>query len=464
MVSDGMGGRAPGTDRARRVLGGVDRIIQSRRFVPVCLLAALAVRVLWVLLFDPTPVSDFGWYYDRAVDLAAGTGYSVDGVPTAFWPIGYPAVLGALFRLCGPSLLAARLLNALLSTGTLAIVYGITRKLFRSAPTARWTLLILAFYPDQIAFTSVLASETLCAFTLLLGILLLLDERLGVGRAAWSGFVLGLACLVRPHVVIVPAIVCAFSALGQGGRRRLGAPLRRALVVYAVLAATLVPWTVRNYGVFDHLIYVSTNGGIVLYMGNNRNATGRYGWWKEMTDKVGSGNEYERDRRARDAAIAYIVSHPHETLRLWPEKLFRLYYRGDEGFRRNIEGMTGSDLYYIAPHEQERILASVGVREATRIRWLRIVSLVSQVYYYTVMATAAAGLLLLVRRRRARGARFPLHGVFVVLYLTAVHIVTFAAPRYHFLMIPWIVMYSGTLFTWLTSAVMREKCLSDVAP
>ena len=33
---------------ARRVLGGADRIIRSRRFVPVCLLAALVVRVLSV--------------------------------------------------------------------------------------------------------------------------------------------------------------------------------------------------------------------------------------------------------------------------------------------------------------------------------------------------------------------------------------------------------------------------------
>ncbi|MCK4511952.1 glycosyltransferase family 39 protein [bacterium] len=447
---------------ARRVLRGVDRTIRSRWFVPVCLLAALAVRVLWVILFDPTPVSDFGWCHARAIDLAAGAGFSADGVPTAFWPIGYPAVLGVLYRLCGPSLLAARLLNALLSTGTLAIVYGITRKLFRSVPTARWTLLILAFYPDQIAFTSILASETLSAFTLLLGILLLLDERLSVRRAALSGFVLGLACLVRPHMIIVPAIVCAVSALGQEGRRRLGAHLRRTLVVYAVLAVTLVPWAVRNYGVFGHLVYVSTNGGIVLYMGNNREATGRYGWSEEMTDEVGSGNEYERDCRARDAAIAYIVSHPRETLRLWPEKLFRLYYRGDEGTRRNIEGMTGCDFYFHSPQEHERILASVGVRAAARMRWLRMVARVSQAYYYTMMAAAAAGLLTLARRRRRRGARFPLHGVFIVLYLTMVHIITFAAPRYHFPMIPWVIMYSGALFSLLTSAVMRERGHSEV--
>ena len=91
-----------------------------------------------------------------------------------------------------------------------------------------------------------------------------------------------------------------------------------------------------------------------------------------------------------------------------------------------------------------------------------MISRVSQAYYYIVMATAAAGLLVLIRRRRARGTRLSLHGVFIVFYLTTVHIITFAAPRYHFPMIPWVVMYSGALFSWLISAVMRERGHSEV--
>ena len=442
----------------RGAFGRVEAVIRSRWFVPICLLAALAVRVIWVFLFDPTPVSDFGWYHARATEIAAGAGYTIDGAPTAYWPIGYPGALGILYRFFGPSLLAGRLLNVVLSVGTLAIVYGITRRLFRSISTARWALLILAFYPGQIAYTSLLASETLSAFTLLLGVYLLLDERLTASRAAWSGFVCGLACLVRPLVIPVPAVVCAVSAFGRERRRHVGAHFRRALIVYVVLLATLVPWTVRNYGVFDHLIYVSTNGGLVLYIGNNPKATGRYIWWEEMTEQVGSGNEYERDRRGRQAAVAYIRSHPRETLRLWPEKLFRLYYRGDEGIRRNIEGLTGTDLYFRTPDEQRRILESVDGSTARRMRWLRAASRVSLAYYYGIMASALVGLLVLLRRRRRFGTTFPTHGVFVVLYFTAVHIVTFAGPRYHFPMIPWIAMYSGALLASAVSYMMRWGC------
>ena len=102
--------------RFGRFVAGVDGIVRSRAFVPVCLLVALAVRLIWATVFDPTPVSDFGWYHARAIDMAAGAGYTVDGVPTAYWPVGYPATLAAVFRLFGPSLLAARILNALLST------------------------------------------------------------------------------------------------------------------------------------------------------------------------------------------------------------------------------------------------------------------------------------------------------------------------------------------------------------
>jgi len=444
-------------DGLRGAAGRVGVIVGSRRFVPLCLLAALAVRVVWILLFDPAPVSDFGWYHARAIDIGAGAGYVVDGVPTAYWPVGYPALLGLLFRLFGPSLPAARVLNALLATGTLAFVYGIARKLFRSESAARWTLLILAFYPGQIAYTSLLASEPLSVFTLLFAAYLLLDERLGVVRAALAGAVFGLSCLVRPHVVVVPAVLCAASAFRGEGRRRLGAHFRRALVVYGVLIAVLVPWTVRNYRVFNHLIYVSTNGGKVLYIGNNPRATGRYIWWEEMTEEIAPGNEYEQDRRARQAALAYMRSHPRETLRLWPEKLFRLYYRGDEGVRRNIEGQTGVDLYLCTPHEQERILASVRGPAAVRMRWLRVVSRVSMVYYYAILASAAIGLLVLLRRRRRRGIAFPAHGLFVIFYFTALHIVTFAGPRYHYPMIPWIAMYSGALLGWFVSVVKGER-------
>lgn len=450
----------PDASRARRIATVADKLILSERFVPLCLLAGLSARVLWIAIFDPTPVSDFGWYYARALGLAAGAGYSVDGVPTAYWPVGYPAALGAMLRLFGPSPLVGRVFNVLLSVGILALVHGIALRLFHSVRTARWTLLTLSFYPDQIAFTSLLASETLSLFTLLLGVFLLLGERRTARNAAWAGFVFGLSCMVRPHMIAVPAVLVAVSMSGCRCRARHIAHLRRLFITYAVFAVTLVPWTIRNYVVLGRAVYVSTNGGIALYIGNNPRATGMYDWWEEMTAEIGSGDECERDRRARDAAIAYMVSHPRETMRLWPVKLFRLYYRGEEGVRRNIEGMIGEISRFGAPQGAGHgTAAPVSARNATRIRWLRNIGTAAQVYYYAVVAAAAGGLLVGLRRRPAGERRFPLHGMFVVLCLTGVHVATFADPRYHFPMIPWLVMYCGAFLCWLVSG--SRAVLSD---
>lgn len=179
---------------------GLARLINHRAFVPLCLGAAIALRLAWVALVTPQPVSDFRWYYERASELANGQGYSVTAatywpeyiippvllspamgrVPTAFWPVGYPAFLALIFTVSGPSLLAAKLANVALSAGVLLLSYRIAARLFASRLVAGGTLLLLGFYPDHIAYSSLLSTEILFLFLLLLGVALLLADRKSV--------------------------------------------------------------------------------------------------------------------------------------------------------------------------------------------------------------------------------------------------------------------------------------------
>jgi hypothetical protein len=99
----------------------LSEIMGARYFVPLCLVAAFVVRVCWIRCVDAAPVSDFGWYYERGIDLSAGKGYSVDGIPTAYWPVGYPAFLGLLLRVFGTSLLVPKAANVIVSMGVLLL-------------------------------------------------------------------------------------------------------------------------------------------------------------------------------------------------------------------------------------------------------------------------------------------------------------------------------------------------------
>ena len=71
------------------------------------------------------------YYYGR--EIAEGRGYVsfTTGLPTAYYPVGYPAILAVLFWFVAHTpfpddyLLAAQLLNVVVSTATIVFAYVI---------------------------------------------------------------------------------------------------------------------------------------------------------------------------------------------------------------------------------------------------------------------------------------------------------------------------------------------------
>lgn len=406
---------------------GPGALLQKRYFPAACFGAAFLIRVVWMLLVDPKPLSDFDWYYARGIDMSLGRGLQEHGVPTAYWPVGYPAFLGALFALFGKSLLVAKIANLLLYMGVIALSYWLAGRLFRSTLTARLTLLILAFYPNHIAYTSLVASESLWAFLMLLGIALLLLPGSRSLMAILSGITFGLACLVRPQLLPVPLI--ALLLLPRGERPRpLGERLLTLAGVYATILVVLVPWTIRNYRAFGHVVLVSTNAGGNLLTGNNPWADGTYMERPEFTEIVGPGNEYEKDRRAKSYAIDYIREHPLATLKLMPRKLWYLY-RGDiEGIRWSTQGIEAKG---------ERVPKGL---------WTAI-EVVAEGYYLLMIAACATTLLLVLQSKGVGAARasFPLLGIGFIGYFTLLGLIFYGGSRYHFPVMFWVAMYAASL-------------------
>ena len=104
----------------------------ERRWLIGLGLVSFVPRLLTALLVSTIPVSDFAWFDERAAELAAGIGFQENGIPTAFWPPGYPFVLSLIYRLFGHSWLAGMLFNAVLGTAVFPVggpidVSGISR-------------------------------------------------------------------------------------------------------------------------------------------------------------------------------------------------------------------------------------------------------------------------------------------------------------------------------------------------
>jgi 4-amino-4-deoxy-L-arabinose transferase-like glycosyltransferase len=393
-------------------------LLASRRFPAVCLGAAFLVRIGWILLVDPKPVSDCDWYFTKGIDISLGRGYQERGLPTAYWPVGYPAFLGAIFALFGRSVLVAKVANVLLYTGVLALSYWLSRRLFRSERTARLTLLLLSFYPNHIAYTSLVASEILFTFLMLLGVALLLVADRRFPLAVLAGVVFGLACLARPQLLPVPLVTILL--LPRARRTALS-----LATVYAVLLLVLVPWTVRNYEAFGHLVPVSTNAGVNLLTGNSHWADGTYTFGPELERIRDGGNEYERDRRALRYAIDHIREHPVSTVKLWPRKLWWLYRNDVEGARWCFKGIEAAGK--VVPRGLAFAMMAV-----------------SQAYYVLLVVACGATLLLSLGTARGGGG-LPLLGLGIIGYLTLLGLVFFGDTRYHFPAMPWVAMYAAAL-------------------
>ena len=107
----------------------------------------------------------------------------------------------------------------------------------------------------------------------------------------------------------------------------------KALLVYAAMAVIVLPWTVRNYLVFDAFVPVSTNGGFTLLTGNNPSAQGGYTDNDPLVRKVSHSvsGQVAADHLATSLALTWIREHPAAFVALIPKKVWRLWAPDGEG-------------------------------------------------------------------------------------------------------------------------------------
>jgi arylsulfatase A-like enzyme len=278
--------------------------VRVRRSVLAVVLVALAVRLvaLWAAS-DAELVLDEKAYVARARGLLEGRGFlgsyqswvlhfdpetrpiELPQYPGAWQPPGQTAFIAALLALSGPGLTGVRLAQVLLGTLSVGLVYLLGRAWLghREGLVAAW---ICALYPNLVAFTHYLWSETLFIF-LLLAALWLLTRRPqppGPWEALAAGLLLGLAALTRALAFYFLPLLAAWLLWTQ--RRQW--PRALAAGALMALAATLlvVPWSVRNTRLHGGFVWIETNSAYNLWRGNGPDAfvrrndphTPRYGW------------------------------------------------------------------------------------------------------------------------------------------------------------------------------------------
>jgi 4-amino-4-deoxy-L-arabinose transferase-like glycosyltransferase len=273
----------------------------------LCLLTAgLIVRIAAVALFHPPLFSDDIDYVALGKSLAHGNGYQLDGHPTAYRPPGYPLLLAFSFRFFGESLAPIRAAQAAADLLSCFLVYLLGKKLF----SERVGLIgagIFALFPPEILYVSIMMTETVFTTLLLLYLLICTGETASWKMSTVAGIVLGAATLVRPTILLFPAVI--FAVRWMSGWKP-GENLKALTLTAGAALLILTPWLIRNYDEFGR-ITLTSNTGVNFWIGTHSGASGSYSYPRD-NPLWSIEDDFKRSDLGVGLGLRFIRNHPVE--------------------------------------------------------------------------------------------------------------------------------------------------------
>ncbi|MCL2421564.1 MAG: hypothetical protein FWD03_06875 [Defluviitaleaceae bacterium] len=244
--------------------------MDKRTFAILAALTALGVglRIFWILYVPTQQLYDFATFLETASNIYHGRGHTLNGNPVAWVGPGYSYVLALFHWIAGSdNPFHAQMLNVILSVATLIMSGFVYIKWF---PYDDVKILVAygltAVFPHLIAYNNVAGTETLFLFLLVALLLARLYIPLGRKQAVVMGIICGLAALVKPFMIVYPAVALAMWWM-QGKDARV--TIVRTVFMAGAMLLVIAPWTVRNYRAFDQFILISYNMGYNQIVNNN---------------------------------------------------------------------------------------------------------------------------------------------------------------------------------------------------
>lgn len=129
--------------------------------LPALLILALVLRVIWLIHFKAIPVNDALRFEQLANTIIEEHQFAINQLLTAQNLPGYPIFIAIIYFLTGKSLLIFYVVQALLGTFTVLLLWLISRQLYLPNSVGIISSLLLATYINVIAYTNLMLSETL---------------------------------------------------------------------------------------------------------------------------------------------------------------------------------------------------------------------------------------------------------------------------------------------------------------
>ncbi len=313
---------------------------RARRLIFAAAIVGLAARLAFGLLswVDKPLTHDEREYLALARSVAAGRGFTYPpghetGTAQQFGRApGYPlflAAIGVPDRDVDSTPARVKVAQSLLGAAVVWLI-GLVAGRALGSRAAISAASIAAVYPPLVWMCAYVLSETLFSLAAV-GATLVLDlamqrartHRAGGAGALVAGLLAGAATLVRPVMLFFLPLALLWML-----RRR-----RPALAIAFLIAAlaVILPWTARNYRVYDRFVLVASEGGVTFWTGNHPLARGD-GDLAANPDLKRAELEFRQRHPGLTAeqleplyyrdALAYIADHPGWWVTLLARKAF----------------------------------------------------------------------------------------------------------------------------------------------
>lgn len=295
-------------------------IFESHRLELLLFALALGIRLIYLLQSADAPSFALplvdSEIYDRAArDLMHGA-----GLTEAFFyqPFFYPLYLALVYTVTGSSILAAKLIQALLGALTVLCVASLARARF-DRRTGLAAGLMTAFYGPLFFFEGELLAAGWAALwaVVVVGLFGAAAERRSLSLCAAAGLCGGLAVITRPTFLPFVAVTSLWVLwlLVREGRH---SPSRIFGAVVGGFLLVTLPVALLSLETSGKFSFVPASGGLNLHIGNNpdpcETLTIRPGQsWHELVTspaREGVGGLWEEDRFFRSRVTQFVKTQP----------------------------------------------------------------------------------------------------------------------------------------------------------
>ena len=392
----------------------LEKLNETKTFF-VLLIVCLAVKLTWVLIYRIQPLVDYATFYYTAESLS--NSFVISKRYVALFPhiFGYAWFLSFFFKIFGASYMIPPIINVVLSTISMGLIYFIGRKIggVKTAITASilWILL-----PSQTIYNMFVISEPLyCTILLLMwAIMIIVYEKLPnmsmkklLFHSVLLAMMLALMNMVRP-IAAVPIIALAIwffiiDTRHIGNKKML---LNKAIYMGVVIAGYVIFSSAANHYITLRLgEEIASTPGYNIHVGFNTESSGTWNaadseLLMHYSDKPGwSANDAQK--QMLEEAKQRIQSGNIDFLQLFFDKFFILL-----------------------EDDSQAVTYAQSVLDHT-VRY----AVISNVFYYFLIATSLLGIATAFKNRNKSA-------VFIIcLYaigLTLAQLLVEVASRYHY--------------------------------